>query len=212
MAMCCYGGILAFAILGGELKRHGVLDHRYMDWQTGEYVYLAKQPAKLLEWLLVYFPVGVALTVFMVLACMLLSGFFAYQLYLISQGKTQYEAFRWIDLHKFLLEEEEKRLKEVVEARCKLSSSRLRHDLDDTINGGAAPEAQGKQMSLLFRRVITSILWRISECLTLRRNRIQVHIPPNPYNHGFAKNLAEILFYERYLSAACKTVSIKKEN
>jgi palmitoyltransferase len=41
--------------------------------------------SRLLEWLLVYFPVGVALTVFMFMALILLSVFFGYQLYLISQ-------------------------------------------------------------------------------------------------------------------------------
>jgi hypothetical protein len=199
MVMCLYGGLLAVAILGGELKRHGVLDHRYMNWQTGEYVYLAKQPAKLLEWLLVYFPVGVALTVFMFMALILLSVFFGYQLYLISQGKTQYEAFRWIDLHKYLLEEEEERLKQLEALK---QSSYLRNNKQSISSDGADHHSRGRIFGIATS--LRKCILRTWDCLEWKQRKdcVQVHLPPNPYNHGFARNLAEIIFYEWYIYAA----------
>jgi len=74
-----------------------------MNWKTGQREYLRHRPERLFEWTLVYYPVGVALAIFLILAALLLSFFLGYHIYLISQGKTQYEAYRWIDLHKFLM-------------------------------------------------------------------------------------------------------------
>ena len=69
----------ACCLQGGELKRHGVLDHRYMNWRTGNQEYLAHHPARLFEWLIYYHPIAIAIAIFLALAGLLLSCFFSYQ-------------------------------------------------------------------------------------------------------------------------------------
>ena len=56
-----------------------MLDHRYMNWRTGNQEYLAHHPARLFEWLIYYHPVAIAIAIFLALAGLLLSCFFSYQ-------------------------------------------------------------------------------------------------------------------------------------
>lgn len=54
------------------------------------------------------------MALFMVLTCFLMGFFLSYQLYLLSQGKTQYESFRWLDVHLTMIKLERARLKRPV--------------------------------------------------------------------------------------------------
>ena len=42
---CLYGSALSVAILGGELQRSGVWEHRVMDWKTGDSARLYQRPS-----------------------------------------------------------------------------------------------------------------------------------------------------------------------
>lgn len=79
---------LPFNVQGGELERHGIFRRRFMDWSSGEARQLSGSPKRLLEWLLVYFPVGCSLTLFLLLSTILVEAFLGYHLYLIAKVWT----------------------------------------------------------------------------------------------------------------------------
>ncbi|MEW5302414.1 MAG: hypothetical protein WDW36_005204 [Sanguina aurantia] len=112
--MCVYGAVLAAAILGGELQARGFYDMKLINYQTGQVIPAYLNPGRVTEYLLVYFPVAAAMALFMVLTCFLMGFFLSYQLYLLSQGKTQYESFRWLDVHLTMIKLERARLKRPV--------------------------------------------------------------------------------------------------
>ncbi|KAF8061172.1 PAT17 [Scenedesmus sp. PABB004] len=99
-ALCAYGAALGAATLAGELQRRGMLDVYVYDPALRARVPLYTRPARLLEWLLAFYPVPLALLGFMVAAGALLSGLLAHQAALISRGTTTYETFRAAALHR----------------------------------------------------------------------------------------------------------------
>jgi hypothetical protein len=133
----------------------------------------------MLEFVIIYFPLPSIVTLFLCVAAILLLAFLGYQLQLILTGSTTYEAFRWRDYHKQLVEVAEREEAERLGGSSGSSSSSSR------AGGGA------------LRRVLG---W-----LGLRRRSAaaaQVQLPSNIYHRGCWANLCEVLFPERALRVA----------
>ncbi|GFR42447.1 hypothetical protein Agub_g3354, partial [Astrephomene gubernaculifera] len=107
LAMCLYGAVLAGLILGGEMQARGLLAVQLVNYRTGQVLPLWRVPSKLLEWVVYYYPLGAALALFLLVAAALMATFLAYQLYLLAEGRTQYEVFKARELHHCLLERAE---------------------------------------------------------------------------------------------------------
>ncbi|EFJ49363.1 hypothetical protein VOLCADRAFT_89714 [Volvox carteri f. nagariensis] len=117
LAMCAYGAVLACVILGGEMERRGMFSIQLVNYRTGQVLPLWRVPSRVVEWVVAFHPVASALTLFMGAATLLMAAFLSYQIYLLAVGRTQYEAFKWRDLHYALLEQAEREAAEVEEAR-----------------------------------------------------------------------------------------------
>eukprot|EP00879_Flechtneria_rotunda_P031006 GHRR01033817.1.p1 GENE.GHRR01033817.1~~GHRR01033817.1.p1 ORF type:complete len:188 (-),score=52.90 GHRR01033817.1:133-696(-) len=59
---------------------------------------------RLAEWVVAYYPIPVAIGMFMLVSGLLLAAFLIYQAVLISRGRTTYEVFKRNQLHKQLKE------------------------------------------------------------------------------------------------------------
>lgn len=101
------------------------------------------------------------MALFMLLTCFLMGFFLSYQLYLLSQGKTQYETFRWLDVHLTLIKLERQRLNK--------------------------PANRYKWLR------VVSWMWDLNP---------PVQMPENMYNHGFWKNLMQVIRPHEALAAA----------
>ncbi|KAL6761035.1 DHHC palmitoyltransferase-domain-containing protein [Haematococcus lacustris] len=102
LGLCLYGAGLGVWALLGAADAAGVLRHQVLDYLSGRPKHLYLAPSRLLHWLVVFHPLAVAVTMFCVLASLLLLGFLAYHTALLLQGRTQYEAYRWRQLYQQL--------------------------------------------------------------------------------------------------------------
>ncbi|KAF6257181.1 DHHC palmitoyltransferase-domain-containing protein [Scenedesmus sp. NREL 46B-D3] len=93
-ALCGYGVWLALAALAGDLQQRGFFDVYVYDPVLRDRVALHTRPARFLEWVMVYYPIHVALVMFMAVTGLLLLSFLLYQAYLISVGRTTYETLK----------------------------------------------------------------------------------------------------------------------
>ncbi|PNW86524.1 hypothetical protein CHLRE_02g090100v5 [Chlamydomonas reinhardtii] len=183
LAMCAYGAVLACVILGGEMEARGVWRLNLVNYATGRVVPMWRVPSKMLEWLIVLYPVGVAVGLFMGVATLLVAFFLSYQLYLLAVGRTQYEMFRWRDLHHQMLEEAEQQEEQRIAAEREAAT----REAEAAGKGGG-----GKQVGSSEKRGgWLSSLWGA--------RRVRVELPKNIYHRGFWRNAAEVLAPEVYL-------------
>ncbi|GIL72191.1 hypothetical protein Vretimale_331 [Volvox reticuliferus] len=218
VAMCGYGTVLAVLILGGEMERRSMFSVRWINYRTGEVRPLWKTPRKLVEWLVVFHPVGVAMTLFMAVATLLLTFFLSYQIYLLLIGRTQYEVFKWREFHHALLEMAEQQAEAEAEAEEKQAAEKQaaatasRPDVAVTAvrnsEGGSRREAHGGKDGC-WRR-----LWGLLSCSggqggdgarSGQRRRVRLTklvLPQNIYHRGFWANTWEVLLPEVYFQRA----------
>ncbi|KAK9908848.1 hypothetical protein WJX75_003710 [Coccomyxa subellipsoidea] len=80
---------------------HGVLEERgawtivVRERTSGRVYLLGSHPRTLMRWMLHQYPVPVAELIFLGVAFLLVVGFFAYHMWLISRATTTYETFKW---------------------------------------------------------------------------------------------------------------------
>ncbi|GLI64167.1 hypothetical protein VaNZ11_007354 [Volvox africanus] len=219
VAMCGYGTVLAVLILGGEMDRRGMFSVRLVNYRTGEVRPLWKTPSRLVEWLVVFHPVGVAMTLFMAVATLLLTFFLWYQIYLLIIGRTQYEVFKWREFHHALLEMAEQQAEAELEDR-----GRSEREAGQVTATASEPDVGVKtvQESDVGNRQEAKATedgcWRrvcgLLSCSggrdgggtrSGRRRRAsptKVVLPPNIYNRGFWTNTWEVLLPEVYFHRA----------
>jgi hypothetical protein len=112
-----------------------------------------------------------------------------------TQGKTQYETYRWMDLHRRLLAEKMFRLADAEEAE----------EAAD-----AAAGADGVRSSRSSSRPGGSgWMSRALSCVPFfgGPRDVKVALPANAYARGFYANLHEVVFWERHLQAAADAVA-----
>eukprot|EP00775_Hariotina_reticulata_P002137 gene2137-2456_t len=182
---CFYGVLLAAAALTGELKRRGFLDVYIYDPELRERVPIYARPSKLLEWVIVYYPVPVAVAVFMAITGLLMVAFFMYHGMLISQGRTTYETFKRDQMYK--------------DIRAAALAAHAQTQQINQADGAEEPVIPGTQHvgAGAAARAVTSI-----GGFKLRRRQLQaaaVQLPPNLYNKGLLHNWLEVLFPEQFL-------------
>jgi hypothetical protein len=90
-----------------------------------------------------------------------------------QQGKTQYEAFRWIDLHKYLLEEEEERLKQLEALK---QSSYLRNNKQSISSDGADHHSRGRIFGIATS--LRKCILRTWDCLEWKQRKDCVQVSP----------------------------------
>lgn len=116
-------------------------------------------------------------------ATLLVAFFLSYQLYLLAVGRTQYEMFRWRDLHHQMLEEAEQQEEQRIAAEREAAT----REAEAAGKGGG-----GKQVGSSEKRGgWLSSLWGA--------RRVRVELPKNIYHRGFWRNAAEVLAPEVYL-------------
>lgn len=131
---------------------------------------------RMLEFVVIYFPIPSIVTLFLIVATLLLFAFLGYQVQLILTGRTTYESFRWREYHLQLMEDAEK------EAEKQAGSSE-----------------RGKQKRRGGWGVLKWLgLQRKSAAAAA------VVLPPNIYHRGCWHNMWEVLFPGRALQAASK--------
>jgi hypothetical protein len=187
LSVCLYGSLLGAVILMGQMKRYGLMEKRVMNWRTGEVEFFTSRPLQVLQWLLYAYPVATGLSIFLFFSFFLVLAFLAYQLMLISKGKTQYETFRWLDLHNQMLDGQEDR-----EIAAGISSDRK------TWRKGWLATISGLFCWLLSRQRSSSI-----------RTRAAIVLPPNIYHRGVWTNFAEVIFWEAALEKAFAAAELK---
>ena len=185
LLVCLYGSILGSFILVGEMSRVGLLTHRTMNWRTGEQEWFISKPLNVIQWLLYVYPIASGLSIFLFFSFFLVLAFLGYQLYLISKGKTQYETFRWIDLHNQMLQEEEER--------------------------GKVADGESGVKSGLRKLLLRLFCWPFVGQVKSSGKKRYVVLPPNPYDRGIYTNFYEILFWEAALEKAAAFNKLGKE-
>ncbi|KAG2501050.1 hypothetical protein HYH03_000869 [Edaphochlamys debaryana] len=208
LAMCSYGALLSALILGGEMERRGVFEVKLINYRTGRVVPMWKVPTKVMEWLVFYHPLGVAMFLFMCIATLLMAAFLSYQLYLFSVGRTQYEMFKWRDLHHQMIEQAEADAEE--EARRQEETARREADpaaADASASAPADAAPSGRRSLSRGSGRGSGGVWTLWGLLGGRKRRLNVEVPPLPrniYHKGFAANLWEVLMPELHLDRARK--------
>lgn len=97
LVLCLYAVTLLCIVLCGILHKHNLWYER-SSWHSRGSGSLVRRPAsRLLQWLLVYYPVPTMLLVFLSLGTLMIGCFFAYHCSLIARGMTSYETFKWQD-------------------------------------------------------------------------------------------------------------------
>ncbi|KAL3139714.1 hypothetical protein ABBQ38_004020 [Trebouxia sp. C0009 RCD-2024] len=97
LVLCLYAVTLLCIVLSGILHKHNLWYER-TPWHSRGSGSLVRRPAnRLLQWLLVYYPVPTMLLVFLSLGTLMIGCFFAYHCSLIARGMTSYETFKWQD-------------------------------------------------------------------------------------------------------------------
>jgi hypothetical protein len=130
----------------------------------------------MLEFIVIYFPIPSIVTLFLIVATLLLLAFLGYQVQLILTGKTTYESFRWRELHLHLMEEAEKEAEQQ--------------------QGGSGKR---KKKRTCFWGLLRWLgLYRKSPAAAA------VVLPPNIYHKGCWHNMWEVLFPGQALEAASK--------
>ncbi|GIL45486.1 hypothetical protein Vafri_2721 [Volvox africanus] len=225
VAMCGYGTVLAVLILGGEMEQRGMFSMRLINYRTGEVRPLWKTPRRLVEWLVVFHPVGVAMTLFMAVATLLLTFFLWYQIYLLMIGRTQYEVFKWREFHHALLEMAEHQVEVEAEVEAEVEErGRSEREAVQVAATATEPDVAAKPVresdggSRQEAKATEDGRWRrvcgLLSCSggqggggtrSGRRRRVsppQVVLPPNIYNRGFWTNTWEVLLPEVYFQRA----------
>ncbi|KIZ01258.1 hypothetical protein MNEG_6705 [Monoraphidium neglectum] len=98
LVLCAYAAAVCCAAISGDLRRRGVLDIYVFDRQLGRLVPVAQRPARVLEYVAVFYGVAAAAGMFNAVCALLLAGFLAYQLSIIAAGTTTYEAAKLREL------------------------------------------------------------------------------------------------------------------
>ncbi|GLC57570.1 hypothetical protein PLESTB_001241500 [Pleodorina starrii] len=199
LAMCAYGTVLACLILGGEMERRGMFAVRLINYRTGQVKPMWQLPGKLVEWLVVFYPVGMALALFMAVATLLMAAFLSYQIYLLAVGRTQYEVFKWRELHQQLTEQAEAEAAAAAAAAAGGGGG-------GGGAGGGLQQRGGGLWSLLGGRG-RGVEAAAATPQARVRVRVKVTLPPNLYHRGFLANLWEVLVPELHLQRARREVA-----
>jgi hypothetical protein len=145
------------------------------------------------EWVIVYYPIPIAVAVFMAITGLLMVAFLMYHGLLISQGRTTYETFKRDQLYKDM--------REAVAAVAAQAQN-----LQDDQHAGSAEELRVPDKpctkACAAARAVTSVLLARVHGLMLRRQQLQapaVHMPPNLYDRGLLGNWLEVLFPQHFL-------------
>lgn len=96
LLLCLYAVALLCIVLSGILQKHNLWYER-TPWRPKGSPLIRRPPGRLLQWLLVYYPVPTMLLVFLSLGTLMIGCFFAYHCSLIAKGMTSYETFKWQD-------------------------------------------------------------------------------------------------------------------
>lgn len=95
--LCSYGVVLVSSMLWGELSSRGVLDATFRPRGSQAAVTGRDSWRLLAQWMLVYYPMLVALVLFLAIIAAALVAFLAYHLYLVYCNTTTAETFKWQD-------------------------------------------------------------------------------------------------------------------
>ena len=102
MVLCAYGSWLMFALIAGEIVRHGLLQaHIEVD---GVEMLLSQAPGALLQWVVFTYLDTALLGLFLALTCALVTSFLGYHLWLASHNQTTNEAWKRKDMRRYLIE------------------------------------------------------------------------------------------------------------
>ena len=100
--LCSYGAWLMFALIAGEVVRHGVLDAHIEI--GGQEMPLSQAPGALLQWVVFTYLEVAMLGLFLTLTCVLVTSFLGYHLWLVAQNVTTNEAWKRKDITRYLLD------------------------------------------------------------------------------------------------------------
>lgn len=162
-----YGAVLALATVAGDMERRGKLRMTVWDAKRSRPAPLYSLPSRFAQWALAYYPLAVILALFLCVALVLVCAFLAYQLWLISTGRTTYESFRWRDYYMQLADAE--RQKRAVASQA-----------EDAAGTGTAGSRQRWRFWL----------WGSGGA---GGGRVHVKLPSNLYNYGVWGNLVDAL-------------------
>ncbi len=148
-----------------------------------------------------FYPLGVAMGLFMFIATFLMAAFLSYQIYLLYIGRTQYEQYKWRDLHHSLLDLAIERQRQQ-EEQLQEERQQLETDIAEGAEGqghasGAAGEkdrGSGKGGFKGKGRGGKGVLRRLWDGMFGSGVQVQVQLPPNSYHRGFWGNAREVLF------------------
>ncbi|KXZ44357.1 hypothetical protein GPECTOR_69g450 [Gonium pectorale] len=226
-AMCAYGALLAGLILGGEMQARGLFEVKLVNYRTGQVVPLTRLPGKMAEWLIIFYPLGVAMALFMGVATLLTTAFLSYQIYLIAIGRTQYEVWKWRDLHSELLRRAEaEELVKLVEGGAaepeaegaKLEAAKGRGEGDRRAGPGSVDgegRAGGPAASSGGGAAVKGTWWSRTfgggggdgggaAAAKPKRRRVSVELPRNIYHKGFWANASEVFLPELHFQRATR--------
>ena len=108
--LTAYGAWLCFALLAGELVRHGVLD-AVVGLDDGREVPLREAPLTLAQFAIATYAPLAMLGLFLGLTCLLVTSFLGYHLSLVASNVTTNEQWKRKDLREWLEEEAVQKLK-----------------------------------------------------------------------------------------------------
>lgn len=95
LTLCLYGLVLDFLALMGDISRRGGFHLTYYDLEHRRRVLLYTDTSRFVQWILLKYPIPIFLGVFLAAAALLLGSFLGYHLYLLGEGRTTYETYKW---------------------------------------------------------------------------------------------------------------------
>jgi len=190
-AMLGYAGYLLGGILAHLTAANRLFEARFVNQATGERV--GASYSIVLQYLLYRHTTICTLAVLCGVMCVVLIGFVGYHLYLVAQGTTTNESFKWRHLlkcHAHMLKQREWATTAVPKSKARAAAAEKAAAGAEA--AGAADAAELREKAALLRTEHEELAAEAQMLLEL--SPADMAPPNNKYNRGFGVNLMEVLF------------------